>query len=215
MSLFGKGQKESEEGPEEEKEAARQAADEAQIKIWQEEAGIKEESKKEEGAAEPEKPKEETIESLKEKVQDYRNQILRLQADFANFRKRAEKEKGEAIRFGREVILERMIGLSDVMENALKHSQNAKDLDSLKKGFEMVTQEFSRFLKSEGAEPLRTVGKPFDPNQHEAVEQVGTENEKENDTVLEELQKGYTLNGRLLRTAKVKVAKFKEEKKDS
>ena len=172
----------------------------------------KEEPKKEEKTAKHEKTKEESAESLKEKVQDYKNQIVRLQADFSNFRKRAEKEKVDAIRFGREVILEQMIGLNDVMENALRHAQTATDVDSLKKGFEMVIQEFARFLKSEGAEPLKTVGQNFDPHLHEAVEQVETEDEKENNIILEEFQKGYELDGRLLRPAKVKVAKLKEEK---
>jgi molecular chaperone GrpE len=75
----------------------------------------------------------------------------------------------------------------------------------------MVVREFSRFLKSEGAEPLKTVGERFDPNLHEAIEQVETEKESENNVILEELQKGYLLNGRLLRPAKVKVAKLKSE----
>ena len=155
----------------------------------------------------------ESLEDLKAKAEDYRNQILRLQAEFANYRKRTEKEKADAIRFGREVTLERMISLNDVMEQALKHSRNASDLDSLKKGFEMVVQEFARLLKSEGVEPLETVGETFDPHLHEAVEQVPTQKEEENNLILAEVQKGYALGGRLLRSAKVKVAKFKKEEK--
>ena len=154
---------------------------------------------------------EESAGALKEKVKDYWEQLVRLQADFANYRKRTEKEKGEAIRFGREVMLERLISLNDVMDEALKHSNNASDIGSLKKGFEMVVGEFSRFLKSEGAEPLKTVGEVFDPHLHEALEQVPTDNESENDKILEEIQKGYMLNGRLLRPAKVKVAKYVQD----
>ena len=163
-----------------------------------------------------EAPVEESAEALAKKAQDYHDQIVRLQADFANFRKRSEKEKAEAIRFGREVMLERLISLNDVMDEALKHSNNASDIGSLKKGFEMVVGEFSRFLKSEGAEPLKTVGEVFDPHLHEALEQVPTDNESENNKILEEIQKGYMLNGRLLRPAKVKVAKYVQDagKKD-
>lgn len=151
-------------------------------------------------------------EAHKEKAEKYWDQLLRLQAEFANYRKRTEREKTEAIRFGQEVMIERVIALVDVMEQALKHADSASDIESLKKGFEMVVSEFVRFLKSEGAEPLNTVGETFDPHLHEAVEQVETEDEKQNHQILEEVQKGYLVNGRLLRPAKVKVAKFSKEK---
>jgi len=161
------------------------------------------------GAAESE-----SIESLNKKIQSYWDQILRLQAEFANYRKRTEREKAEAIRFGRDTMIERMVSLVDVMEEALKHSQNAKDIASLKKGFEMVVQECLSFMKSEGAEPLKTVGELFDPHLHDAVEQVHTDKKEENNLILQEIQKGYTLNGRLLRPAKVKVAKLNEKKEE-
>ena len=161
-----------------------------------------------------EAPVEESAEALAKKAQDYHDQIVRLQADFANFRKRSEKEKAEAIRFGREVMLERLIGLTDVMESALRHSKNATDVAALMKGFEMVLSEFSRFLKSEGLQEIKTEGLAFDPHLHEAVEQVETEDESANDTILEEVQKGYKAGERVLRHAKVKVARFKEKEEN-
>lgn len=166
--------------------------------------------------AKPSQPKQtetESVESLKQKAQSYWDQLLRLQAEFANYRNRAEKEKIEAIRFGREIILEKMIALTDVLETALKHVQNHTDANSLKKGFEMVVSEFNSFLKSQGAEPLKTVGEKFDPHLHEAVEQITTEKKEEDHLIVEEVQKGYLVNGRLLRHAKVKVAKFLSELK--
>jgi len=165
----------------------------------------------EDKAREEKRKKEVSPETLKAKLKEYNDQLIRLQADFVNYRKRAEKEKVEAIRFGRVTILEQMITLSDVMEKALKSSRTSTNLDSLKKGFEMMTEEFSRFLKTEGAEAMETVGCKFDPHLHEAVEQVDTEKESENNIILEELQKGYLLDGRLLMPAKVKVAKFTEK----
>lgn len=153
-------------------------------------------------------------ESVEEKAKQYWDQLLRLQAEFANYRKRTEKEKTEAIRFGKELIIEKMVSLADVMDQALKHSENATDIQSLKTGFQMVAVEFLKFLKFEGVEPLKTVGESFDPHIHEAVEQVETEKEEENNKVLEELQKGYTVDGRLLRPAKVKVAKKKNQKEN-
>ena len=151
-------------------------------------------------------------ESAEEKAKKYLDQLLRLQAEFANYRKRTEKEKAQAIRFGREMIVEKMISLEDVMEQALKHSENATDLGALKKGFQMVSDEFLKFLKSEGVEALKTVGESFDPHLHEAVEQVETDSDEDNNKIIEEVQKGYAADGRLLRAAKVKVAKKSDKK---
>ncbi len=168
-----------------------------------------------------------SLDSLQEELQEaqktahnYWDQLLRLQADFANFRKRSEKEKMDAIRLGKILMLEKMISLLDIMEEALKHTHGSVDNATLKQGFEMVIQEFSSLLKSEGAQPLKTVGEQFDPHLHEAVEQIETEEEDKNNIVLSEIQKGYTLNNQLLRPAKVKVAKVKtkenkEEKQES
>ncbi len=173
--------------------------DDAQIKAWEDEGVNPDQEKTEDSAA---------LKVANDRSKDLTDQIMRLQAEFSNFRKRTEKEKGEAIRFGKEATLERLIGLADVMDSALMHSQKATEVESMKKGFEMVIQEFIRFLKSEGAQVIQSKGEKFDPHMHEAVEQVETENEGENDTILEELQKGYLINGRLLRPARVKVAKF-------
>jgi len=76
----------------------------------------------------------------------------------------------------------------------------------------MVVQEFSQFMSSEGTDSIESVGVPFNPHVHEALEQVPTEDESKNGLVIEEVQKGYSLNGRLLRPAKVKVAKFLKDK---
>jgi len=164
-----------------------------------------------------ETPVQESAEILNKKIEDYHDQILRLQAEFSNFRKRSEKEKAEAIRFGREIMLEQLISLTDVMERALHHSQKATDVAALKLGFEMVLAEFYRLLKLEGVEEIKAQGETFDPHLHEAVEQVETEEENKNNIVLEEIQRGYMAGGRLIRPAKVKVAKLKlkEEKKES
>jgi molecular chaperone GrpE len=146
------------------------------------------------------------------KAARYYDQLLRLQAEFSNYRKRTEKEKGDAVRLGKEIIIEKIIGLMDVMDQALKHANQSSDAASLKQGFQMVVDEFGKFLKSEGAEPIIAVGAMFDPHCHEALEQVPTENSEDNNKILEEIQKGYRLNGRLFRPARVKVACMKETK---
>lgn len=158
---------------------------------------------------------EETLEHYKKKSEDYWDQLLRLQAEFINFRKRAEKEKSDAIRFGRDSLIEQMIFLADVMDQALHHADKSSDIKSLKQGFQMVVGEFLRLLKAEGLEPLKTQGALFDPHLHEAIEQVATDNDEENNRILAELQKGYLLNGKLLRPARVKVGKKTERKPDA
>jgi molecular chaperone GrpE len=145
------------------------------------------------------------------KAADYYDQLLRLQAEFINFRKRAEREKTDAIRYGRDTMVERMISLLDVMDQALHHAEKSTDTASLKQGFNMVVSEFHRLLKAEGLETLPSVGSPFDPHVHEAVEKVSTEKDEENGIVLEELQKGYKLNGKLFRPARVKVGESKKQ----
>ena len=149
--------------------------------------------------------------SAEEKAQSYWDQLLRLQADFANYRKRTEREKSEAVRFGKHLMIERMVSLLDVMDSAVKHSQDGSDLKSVKKGFEMVVQEFERLLKSEGVESIKSVGESFDPHRHEAVEQIETDDESENNLVREEVQKGYIVDGKMLRPARVKVARIRKE----
>ena len=149
----------------------------------------------------------EPMEDYKKKSEQYFDQLLRLQADFSNYRKRSEKEKMDSLAFGRELMLEKIIHLSDVMEQAVKYSRNATDVKIVQQGLEMVASELNRFLKSEGVDVLETVGQKFNPHEHEAVEQMAVENEEDNNKIVEELQKGYKLNGRLLRAARVKVAK--------
>ena len=168
------------------------------------------ENTNEEDRIEPELAEEtsaEPTEDYKKKSEQYFDQLLRLQADFSNYRKRGEKEKMDSLAFGRELMLEKIIHLSDVMEQAVKYSRNATDVKIVQQGLEMVASELNRFLKSEGVDVLETVGQKFNPHEHEAVEQMAVENEEDNNKIVEELQKGYKLNGRLLRAARVKVAK--------
>ncbi len=226
MAIFGKKPGSPDEPKGKGKPASK--ADEEQIKAWKAEVPLEEteeiileaakqqteEIRQKEETPPPPPPKEEKVQSPQDRIKDLTDQIMRLQAEFSNFRTRTEKEKGEAIRYGKEATLERLIGLTDIMENALRHSENATDVTSFKKGLAMVIDEFVRFIKSEGAEPIKAVSEKFDPHFHEAVEQVNTQNETENNLVLEEIQKGYLINGRLLRPSLVKVAKFMKDTKE-
>jgi len=166
----------------------------------------------------PTKEKEEKIVSLKEseylklkeeadKTKDYWDRILRLQADFENMRKRIEKEKEDFIKFANEGIILELLNVLDDLERTVELAQSQhQDLTSFLKGVEMILFHLYEMLKEYGVRPIEAKGKLFDPLYHEALMQIEN-NELEENTIVEELQKGYLLNSRVIRTAKVKVSK--------
>jgi molecular chaperone GrpE len=143
------------------------------------------------------------------KAADYYDQLLRLKAEFENFRKRTEKEKADARGWGKQDVMMPLLSLVDVFEQALAQTQNAKDVKQVTTGLEFLHKNFSNFLKTEGLSALDVIGKPFDHNQAEAVEQVEVENGKVGQ-VLSEIQKGYSFQGRVIRPARVRVGVAKQ-----
>jgi molecular chaperone GrpE len=153
------------------------------------------------------------LEKQKKQSEDYYNQLLRLQADFENYRKRVEKEKPDLIKYGKADILARLLPLYDLLLSAHNHINSARDggnSDDVLKGLEMIFKEFSKVFEAEGLRPMEPVGKPYDPMASEILGVVeGTE---ENDgLVVEELQKGFYYGDKILRPARVKIAKMKAE----
>lgn len=144
-------------------------------------------------------------EALKEKDRLY-DQLLRKQADFDNYRKRMERERDETGGAAARDVLKRLLPVLDNMERALKTGEASRD--PLRKGIELVHQQFLDLLKKEGVQPIDSLGTAFDPRLHEAVEVLDVAG-FEPDMVLEEMQRGYTHNDRLLRPALVKVSSGK------
>nr|MBU1327602.1 nucleotide exchange factor GrpE [Candidatus Omnitrophota bacterium] len=140
------------------------------------------------------------------KSDEYYDRLLRLQADFDNYKKRLEKEKLEFIKFANEEIIAEILKILDDFERAVEAGKIKHDFDILYKGIEMIHKDLSDFLKEEGIKEIEAEGKLFNPHEHEAMMQEETGDHPE-DYVIEELQKGYTLNGRVIRPSKVKVAK--------
>jgi molecular chaperone GrpE len=153
-----------------------------------------------------------SVEEQKELAQNYYDQLVRLKADFENYRRRSEKEKKDYLDWGKEKILIKQIDMVDVLQQALKSAKAGNNIESVIVGLEMISKEFSKMLKDEGVEEI--VCEKFDPNICEALDSV--EGEQEDGKILEVYQKGYKMNGRLIRAAKVKVAKSdkKDEQKD-
>ena len=159
-------------------------------------------------------PMEQLQEQIRLKDEEIANQkdtFLREKAELENFKKRLTKEKDDFVQFANERLLQELIQIEDNLERALE-VPNAT-LESLKEGVEMIQKQFSTFLKNQKVEPIEAIGKAFDPTLHEVLNQQESEEHEEN-TVIEEYSKGYTLNGRILRPAKVVISKKPAEKKE-
>ena len=154
------------------------------------------------------------LEESKKKATDYYDQLLRLKAEFDNYRKRMEREKTEARAWGKQEVLLEMISLVDVFEQALAQAHSAKDLKQVVQGVDMLHKSFANFLKTEGVESIEVVGKPYDPHLAEVMEQQEVEGNQVGQ-VLGELQKGYTFQGRVLRPSRVRVGVAKKTETES
>jgi molecular chaperone GrpE len=142
-----------------------------------------------------------------QKAQEYWDRLLRLQAETENIRKRLEKEKQEFFKYANENIISDLLNILDDLQRAVDLAESKdQDLPAFLQGVEMILAHLYQMLKDYGVKPIEAKGKLFDPAFHEALMQV-EDNRLPEHTVLEEVQKGYLLNERVLRTAKVKVSK--------
>jgi molecular chaperone GrpE len=147
---------------------------------------------------------QQAVEEAKVKAADYYDQLLRLKAEFENFRRRTEREKSDARQWGKQDVLIPLLQLVDVFEQALHQTKAATDPKQVVQGLEFLHKSFSSFLKTEGLEAIETVGQPLNPELAEAVDQVAVDPEAVG-KVIRELQKGYRFQGRVLRPARVQV----------
>ena len=160
----------------------------------------------------PEDPKV-LMEQLQEqttKAKDYYEKLLRMQADFENFRRRSRQEKDDLTRYVTEQLMINLLQIVDNFERALcveaKEGNQETFQESFKEGMKMVYRQLNEVLGREGLCPIVAVGEQFDPNKHEAVMQEETTDFPDN-TVVEELRRGYMLKDKVIRPAMVKVAK--------
>jgi molecular chaperone GrpE len=140
------------------------------------------------------------------------DKYVRAVAEFDNYKKRAVREKADAIKYGNESLLRDILPLVDNVDRALEHAGSSEDFEAFKEGLKMLHEQLLCCLKKHGVEVIDTAGKDFDPNVHEAMLQVESD-EHEASKVVSEFERGYLLNGRLLRPAKVCVCK-RPEKED-
>ncbi len=155
-----------------------------------------------------------SLEEKQKQADEYKAEYLRSVAEYQTLRNRIEKEKTEYINYGKAKILDRNIGIYDIFEQAMVSVRAGQDLQSIKIGLDMIYNEFSKMLKDEGVEKIDCLNKQFDPNICEALDQVEDDTVEEG-IILAVYQNGYKLNGKLMRPARVKVAKKKAKEQPS
>lgn len=142
---------------------------------------------------------------LQEKYDKLNQQYIRLAADFDNYRKRQEQEREALLKYGAENALKKMIEVLDNFERGEKALENVDDCQQVKDSFNLLHKQVMDTLTKLGLEPIETAGQEFDPNFHEAVMQTPTSEHPEN-TIINELQKGYKMGDKVLRASLVNVA---------
>lgn len=150
------------------------------------------------------------LETARLEVGRLKEMWMRTAADFDNFRKRTRKEVEDARRNGREELLKELLPVFDNLERAIQSATRTSDVKAMTEGLTMVQRQFIDALGREGIARVPTIGRPFDPGMHEAIQQVET-SEHEPGTVIAEVQPGYSQGERLLRAAMVVVARGKSD----
>ncbi|MDP1689786.1 MAG: nucleotide exchange factor GrpE [bacterium] len=161
----------------------------------------------------PEKLEPQPVKDIEDKskiIADYENTLKRLQADFENYVKRVDKEKQDATKYAVAKILTKVVNIVDDLDRSMQVLEKTQDKE-IKTGIQMIHKQFHKILQEEGIKPFDSKGKKLDPYQHEVIEIVAHDSPE--GTVIEELEKGYHLHDKILRTAKVRVSKGKSQEK--
>ncbi|MCA9108931.1 MAG: nucleotide exchange factor GrpE [Planctomycetaceae bacterium] len=148
---------------------------------------------------------EERVQQLIEERDAARDQTLRAQAELENYRKRSNRERDEERRFAALPIVRDLLPGLDNLQRAIDAARHTDDLSAMLQGVEMVSAQINEVLTRHGAVPIPSVGEPFDPNKHEAIQQMPSADHPPM-TVLDEVERGYTLNDRVIRPSKVIVS---------
>jgi len=144
-------------------------------------------------------------ESLKNEAADLRDRLLRRVAEFDNFKRRTENETSNLLKYSAENFILKMLPVYDDFERSLNHIRETDNIDSIKKGLQMVLSKFQKILDEQGVKKMETIGQPFDVNYHEALMQR-TVQHADPHTVVDEVESGYIYKDKVIRHAKVIVS---------
>jgi molecular chaperone GrpE len=176
---------------------------------------VPDEEPSEEKLSDPIKKREARIEELEKEVETNYDRFVRTTAEFENYKKRMTREMSDLRKYANENILKDMLSVVDNLERAIESgSKQDSEKQTLLEGVEITLKDLSRMFEKYGVKEFKSEGEPFDPVFHQAMMQEQT-NDYPDNTVLNELQKGYTIHERLLRPAMVVVAKNAPDKKSN
>ncbi len=149
---------------------------------------------------------EAAMEQLQKEKEDLFGQLQRVSADYANFQKRVPKQIADSVAYQKELLIKSLLPVLDNLEHTLANAASAESVDVLVKGIEIIYDQMLDILKSQQVEQIAAAGEMFDPSKHEAM-MHRSEPDRQDNIVLEQLQKGYVLNGRVLRPSRVIINK--------
>lgn len=145
--------------------------------------------------------------SLEEQLKESQESYKRLYAEFDNFRKRSQKEKSELLKYAEEGVIKQLLPVLDDFERAMANNEKTSDVTVVKEGFQLIYNKMSKTLQDRGLSAVDSQGAIFDTEFHEAITEFPAMEESQKGKVIDTAEKGYTLNGKIIRYAKVVVGK--------
>jgi len=149
-------------------------------------------------------------EAKKEAAENY-DRFVRLSADFENYKKRNSKDRADLLKYCNEKLIRDILPIVDSIDRALNHSSSPADLNAFIEGLKLIQGQLAATLEKNGVEKIDTTDRDFDPNYHEAMLQVDTDDRDADNKIADVFETGYLLNGRLLRPAKVSILRHAKE----
>ncbi len=193
-------------GEKDKKSALDDAADDKEInKVGMENDQIQNEENSEAVAEENISAEQKTANELNEKINELNDKYLRLYSEFDNYRKRTSKERIELFKTAGEETLKSLLPVLDDFERAIKFNDTTTDIKLVNEGVNLIYNKFNNTLSQKGITPMESVGKVFNVDEHEAITNIPAPSEDLKGKVVEEVEKGYLLNGKVIRFAKVIV----------
>jgi molecular chaperone GrpE len=148
---------------------------------------------------------EETIDSLRNEMNEYKDKYVRLSAEFDNYRKRTQREKMDLIKYASEDVLKALLPVIDDFERAKKSTTTSTDIEAVKQGLSLIHIKFLDFLKSNGIQEIQAVGLDLNTDLHEAITKIPTQEEAQKGKIVDVVERGYMLNEKVIRFSKVVV----------
>ena len=142
---------------------------------------------------------------IEDKYNELNDRYLRLHAEFENFRRRSNKERLDLISTANAGLLKDMLPIMDDFERAISNNASVTEIDSVKEGFNLIFNKFKNIIESKGVKQMEVKGQPFDSELHEAIANIPVTDEDQKGKVIEDVEKGYFLGGKVIRYAKVVV----------